>query len=226
MTIQCVWGQAINHGPLDGLGFDAFCANPGTGLFALSDGANSCPDSGKAAKWLCERITQTPVTEQAPLNFEPVVRQLHQDMLQIFPDTAATLVGLHLAPQGLRLVSVGDSEVCVFERRWWGRWVKRHTMPKDLDPQGNPSQMLASEVLDTVHQHDMSKQKIRLALMLSDGPARVLPASSIQLAIEKISHKPPTSDDLDYLCQNLANEALALGCHDDVSVVLIWILYE
>jgi serine/threonine protein phosphatase PrpC len=226
MTMLCVWGQAINHGPLDGLGFDAFCANASTGLFALSDGANSCPDSGKAAKWLCEQITQTPLDEPPPLNFEPVVRGLHLDMLQRFPNTAATLVGLHLAPQGLRLVSVGDSELSVFERRWWGRWVKRHTMPKDLDAQGNPSQMLASEVLDTVHQHDMFKKKVLLALMLSDGPARVLLESSVQLAIEKISHKPPTSDDLNYLCQNLANEALAMGCHDDVSVALIWIRYE
>ena len=226
MTRQCVWGQAINQGPPYGLGFDACCANAVTGLFALSDGANSCPDSGKAAQWLCEQITQTPQDEPPPLNFEPVVRRLHQDMLVRFPDTAATLIGLQLAPQGLRLVSVGDSELSVFERSWWGRWFKRHTMPKDLNAQGHPSQMLASEVLDTVHQHDMPKQKVMLALMLSDGPARVLPSSSVTRAIGKINNQTPSSDDLDYLCQSLASEALDLGCHDDVSVVLIWIRYE
>lgn len=226
MTAHCVWGQAINHGPLDGLGFDAFCANPDTGVFALSDGANSCPDSGKAAKWLCEHITQPPEPEQDTLNFEPLVRGLHQDMLQRFPDTAATLIGLHLTPWGLRLVSVGDSELTVFERRLWGRWDKRHTMPKDLDDLGHPSQLLASEVLNTVHQHDIPRKKALLVLMMSDGPARILSESSVLRAIDKLSQQTPSSDDLNYLCENLADEALALGCHDDVSVVLIWIRYE
>ena len=224
--MNCVWGQAINHGPPEGLRFDAFCANPATGVFALSDGANSCPESGKAAKWLCEHITHIPQPEQHTLNFEPLVRCLHQDMLQHFPDTAATLVGLQLAPRGLRLVSVGDSELTVFERRWWGRWVKRHTMPKDLDAHGHPSQLIASEVLDTVHQYDIPRQKILLVLMMSDGPARILSESSVHQAIGKISHKTPSSDDLDYICQNLANEAMGAGCHDDVSVALIWIRYE
>jgi serine/threonine protein phosphatase PrpC len=225
MTVQCIWGQAINQGPPDGLGFDAFCANPEAGVFALSDGANSCPDSGKAAQWLCAQITQAPQPPQDPLDFEPVVKALHHDMLQRFPDTAATLVGVYLGSGGLRLVSVGDSEVSVFERRWWGRWAKRHTMPKDLDGQGHPSQLLASEVLDTVHQHDIPKQKVLLTLMMSDGPARVLPESSVLRTIEKLSHQTPSRGDLNYLCENLANEALALGCHDDVSVVLMWIRY-
>jgi serine/threonine protein phosphatase PrpC len=62
--------------------------------------------------------------------------------------------------------------------------------------------------------------------MMSDGPARILSESSVLRAIDKLSQQTPSSDDLNYLCENLANEALALGCHDDVSVVLIWIRYE
>ncbi len=38
MTRLCVWGQAINHGPPNRLGFDAFYANAVNGLFSLSDG--------------------------------------------------------------------------------------------------------------------------------------------------------------------------------------------
>ena len=227
MTPKCIFGKAINHGPDKGLGFDAFNACPDHGLYALSDGANSCPDSGQAALWLCHQITQATVSEGKSLNFEPLVRDLHKVMLLSFPNTAATLVGLHVAPCGLRLVSVGDSDLTLYKRRWlgWGPWQKHCAMPKDLDSDGNPSQLIASEVLDTVHQLDLPAQGTWLALMMSDGPARVLPASSLQKTLQKISRQTPSCEDLDYLCQSLANEALSSGCGDDVSVAMLWIRY-
>jgi hypothetical protein len=193
MNPKCILGKAINHGPEKGLGFDAFGACPEQGLYALCDGANSCPDSGQAALWLCHQITHTPMHEDKPLNFEPLVRDLHEDMLLSFPNTAATLVGLHVAPWGMRLVSVGDSDLTLFKRRWrgWGSWQKNCTMPKDLDTDGNPSQLIAS----------------------------------LQKTLQKISHQTPSSEDLDYLCRALADEALSSGCQDDVSVAMLWIRY-
>lgn len=227
MNPKCILGKAINHGSEKGLGFDAFSGCPEQGLYALCDGANSCPDSGQAALWLCHQITHTPMPEGKPLNFEPLVRDLHEDMLLSFPNTAATLVGLHVAPWGLRLVSVGDSDLTLYKRRWrgWGSWQKNCTMPKDLDTDGNPSQLIASEVLDTVHQLDFPAQGTWLALMMSDGPARVLPTSSLQKTLQKISHQTPSTEDLDYLCRALADEALSSGCQDDVSVAMLWIRY-
>jgi serine/threonine protein phosphatase PrpC len=220
-------GKAINHGPDKGLGFDAFSANPEQGLYALCDGANSCPDSGQAALWLCQQITHAQVPEDRPLNFEPLVHDLHEHMLTSFSNTAATLVGLHVAPWGLRLVSVGDSELTLYKRRWWGwgPWQKNCTMPKDLDANGHPRQLIASEVFDTVHQLELPAQGTWLALMMSDGPARVLPASSVQKTLQKISHQTPSSEDLNYLCETLAHEALSSGCQDDVSVAMLWIRY-
>lgn len=227
MTPTCILGKAINHGPDNGLGFDAFSACPEEGLYALCDGANSCPDSGQAALWLCQQITDAQVPKDQHLNFEPLVRDLHEHMLVSFPNTAATLVGLHVAPWGLRLVSVGDSELTVYKRGWWGRgpWQKNRTMPKDLDTDGHPRQLIASDVLDTVHQLDLPAQGTWLALMMSDGPARVLTASVLQKTLQKISQRTPSSEDLDYLCQTLANEALSSGCQDDVSVAMLWIQY-
>ena len=124
-------------------------------------------------------------------------------------------------------LSVGDSDLTLYKRRWggWGSWQKNCTMPKDLDTDGNPSQLIASEVLDTVHQLDLPAQGTWLALMMSDGPARVLPTSSLQKTLQKISHQTPSSEDLDYLCRALADEALSSGCQDDVSVAMLWIQY-
>ena len=224
MTPMCILGTAINFGPSDGLGFDAFSACPEQGLYALCDGANSCPDSGQAALWLSKQITQAQVHGDQPLNFEPLVFDLHQDMLQSFPNTAATLVGLHVAPRMIRLVSVGDSELTLYQRSWWGwgPWQKRCTMPKDLDATGNPRQLIASEVLDAVHQHDLPAQGAWLALLMSDGPARVLPISSLNKTLHKVSKQIPSPEDLSYLCQTLAQEALSSGCQDDISVAMVW----
>jgi hypothetical protein len=227
MNPQCILGKAINHGPVNGLWFDAFSARPAQGLYALCDGANSCTDSGRAALWLCQQITDAKVPEARPLDFEPLVRSLHEDMLVSFPDTAATLVGMHITPLGLRLVSVGDSELALYERCcWgWGPWQLACIMPKDLDAHGHPSQLIASEVLDTVHQSDFKARGTWLALMMSDGPARVLPSASVKKMLGKITRQTPTSEDLDYFCQTLANEALASGCQDDVSIAMLWVRF-
>lgn len=228
MTHRCVFGQAINHGSEGSAGFDAFSSHVPNGLFALCDGANSCSDSGRAAAWLAQQITQTPVNDREFINFQSRVVELHQQMLSDFPETASTLIGLHVKPQGLRLVSVGDSQLTLYKHKRWTRraWRKVHAMPQDIDANGHPSQLIASEVLNTVHQHDVPVAPAWLVVMMSDGPARLLSDVSIDNALTRIGELTPSSEDLNYLCQCLANEALSLGCRDDISIVLVWVRYE
>jgi len=228
MNPHCVFGQAINHGHRGKGGFDAFQAQPAQGLYALCDGANSCLDSGRAAAWLAENITHTPEPDrQVFIDFRSRVFELHGQMLSIFPETASTLIGLHVRPQGLRLVSVGDSQLTLYQPNRWTRksWKKAHTMPQDIDANGHPSQLIASEVLNTVHQHDIQATSTWLAVLMSDGPAKLLSEVSIEHALLRIGHDSPSSNDLDYLCQSLADEALTLGCRDDVSLAMVWIRY-
>jgi serine/threonine protein phosphatase PrpC len=228
MTPRCVFGQAINHGAEGSAGFDAFSAHAPSGLFALCDGANSCADSGRAAAWLAQQITQTPVDDGEFINFRARVVELHQQMLSDFPETASTLIGLHVRPQGLRLVSVGDSQLTLYKPKRWrrGAWGKVHAMPQDIDADGHPSQLIASEVLNTVHQHDVPVASAWLVVMMSDGPARLLSDVSIDEALMRIGQLTPSPEDLDYLCQSLAHEALSLGCRDDISIALVWVRYE
>jgi len=229
MTPLCVSGQAINHGPRGDGGFDAFQAQANQGLYALCDGANSCPDSGKAAVWLAQRITQTPRMESHGfVDFRARVVELHEQMLTEFPETASTLIGLHVRPHGLRLVSVGDSQLTLYQHKGWTRksWKKVHTMPQDIDVNGHPSQLIASEVLNTVHQHDFPSTSTWLAVMMSDGPAKLLSDACVEAALRRIGQDTPSAEDLDYLCESLADEALSLGCRDDVSIALVWIRYD
>lgn len=229
MIPHCVFGQAINHGPGGEGGFDAFQAQPSQGLYALCDGANSCLGSGRAAVWLAEQITQTAETAgHVFIDSRARVVELHEQMLTQFPVTASTLIGLHVRPLGLRLFSVGDSQLTLYQPHRWSRksWKKIHTMPLDIDENGHPSQLIASEILHTVHQQDFPPAPTWLAVLMSDGPAKYLSDATIETALLRIGHNTPSANDLDYLCQSLADEALAAGCRDDVSLALVWIRYE
>lgn len=224
MNPQTVLGQCINQRRDGVLGFDAFAANPAQGLFALCDGANSCPGSGQAALWLSEQLVDAQRCGSAWAEFESHVFQLHRDMLERFVETASTALWCRVTAQGLRLASVGDSSLRVYRRAWagWGSWQAICTMPRDLDAQGNPRQLIGSEVLDTVHQQDLPARGPLLTLMMSDGPANSLSEGAVQGVLHSLKKQAPSAHDLDYLCRQLVDEALNLGCQDDASVAMVW----
>jgi serine/threonine protein phosphatase PrpC len=221
---QTVLGQCINQRRDGVLGFDAFAANQAQGLFALCDGANSCPDSGQAAQWLSQQLVDTERCGSARAKFESHVFQLHRDMLERFPETASTAVWSRVTPQGLTLSSVGDSSLRVYRRSWagWGKWQVICAMPRDLDNLGNPRQLIGSEVLDTVHHLALPARGTLLTLMMSDGPANILSDGMVQEVLRSLKRQAPSAHDLDYLCRQLVEEALNLGCQDDASAAMVW----
>jgi serine/threonine protein phosphatase PrpC len=221
---QIVLGQCINQ-RRDGLtGFDAFAANAEQGMFALCDGANSCPDSGKAAQWLCQQLVEQGPCATGAVEFETCVYQLHHEILHRFPDTASTALSVQVGVTGMTLHSVGDSSLRVYKRSWagWGRWQEISAMPRDIDERGHPRQLIGSEVLDTVHHRLLRAQGPLLALMMSDGPADTLTDRMIKDVLQSIQRQSPSSHDLDYLCQELVHDALNMGCPDDASVAMVW----
>jgi len=222
-----VAGSCINVGGAGHLGFDAFSANPEAGLFVLCDGANSCPGSGKAAAWLSDSLAHDPDARHGPKGFEASLRRLHLDMLVGFPETAATVVAVSANSLGLMLASVGDSYLSLLKPSLagWGAWQWVHTMPRDIDPQGHPSQLVGSEVFVRVHSLMEPPQGRFLALLMSDGPANILSEAELLQSVRTLGRRVPSSHDLDYLCKTLAVLALQRGCQDDVSVAMVYIAY-
>ena len=109
-----VHAAVLNFNAKPHKGFDAFGVNEEDSVYALCDGANSCPDSGKAARWLCEQMVA---------NIQDIEHQVfvkHQEMLAQFPETASTLVRLQIAQQQLHMASLGDSYLTVFRKSWHG----------------------------------------------------------------------------------------------------------
>lgn len=224
MNAQIVLGQCINR-RRDGLtGFDAFAAHRERGLFALCDGANSCPNSGLAAQWLSQALIDDALCIDNAITLDAKVRKLHFEMHQRFPETASTALWVQIETQGMSLGSVGDSCLHVYRRSWagWGPWRQICTMPRDLDEQGHPRQLIGSEVLDTVHHRTLMPQGPMLALMMSDGPANTLPEGTLQNVLHTLKRQQPSPHDLDYLCQQLVDSTLDLGCQDDASVAMVW----
>lgn len=224
MTAHVIHGQCINQRRDSAIGFDAFAAAAGASCFALCDGANSCPDSGRAAEWLSQQLVAMPVT-QTERSFATLAHDLHEEMQTRFPETASTAVWLHAHAHGVQLGSVGDSSLKIYSRAWlgWGPWREVDAMPRDIDENGHPSQLLGSEVLYKAHCRRLPARGALVALMMSDGPANVLLDESVLLVLNTLGRHKPSCQDLDYLCRSLVNQALDLGCQDDASVAMIWL---
>lgn len=223
-ALRLVSGSCINHGRPDRLGFDSYASHPGHGVFVLCDGANSCPDSGKAAQWLSQSLANDPRVFDDQGGFDLCLRSLHRDMIEQFPITAATVLALRVDAQGMALASVGDSRLILLRRSLagWGPWRRVHEMPRDLNEEGHPTQLLGSEVLDQVHQAHFAPRGRFLAVLMTDGVANSLDDEEVFEVVAALGRLTPSAHDLDYLCQTLTGMALERGCHDDLSVVMIY----
>jgi serine/threonine protein phosphatase PrpC len=223
-----VAGSCINQGQPGSLGFDAFAGDSRRGVFVMCDGANSCPDSGQAAQWLAEALAFDARVSESGLGFEPGIRALHLEMLDRFPQTAATVLAMRVDHEGLTLASVGDSRMTLLKPSWWGwgPWRLAWHMPQDINAQGHPSQLVGSEVLDQVHlRHVTAKGRCLVALM-TDGAAHVIDEHELCNLLQPLGRQMPSADDLNYWCETMAHQALAQGCLDDISVALVMVRFD
>ena len=219
MTGIKVHAVALNFNAASNKGFDAFSVNEDESIYVLCDGANSCPDSGLAARWLCSQmICEENDTQQQMLT-------AHQEMLWRYPNAASTLLQVKIKDRYLSLSSLGDSFLSVYRKSWFGfgGWSCVHEMPRDLDSFGHPSQLIGSEVCEKLHTHSMSVSELYCIAMMSDGPGLVLPNEYISKRLAVLGRTQPSHSDLQYVCESLAQEAQKRGCQDDISVALIWI---
>jgi len=219
MTTILVHAAVVNFNAQPHKGFDAFCVNQDASVYALCDGANSCPDSGIAARWLCEQMVAD------TQDIQQQVFAIHHEMLEQFPDTASTLIRLQIAKQQLHMASLGDSFLKVYRKSWhgFGKWACVHEMPRDLNAYGHPSQLLGSEMCEKLHMATLPMSGIYCMAMMSDGPGLVLPTAYVAQRLSVLGKTQPSAQDLNYLCVSLAEDAQKRGCQDDTSVALIWL---
>lgn len=222
MTLRCVHACALNVNAEAAMGFDAFSANAEDCIFTLCDGANSCPDSGVAARWLSQVMAHAD-TENLPQQ----LLSTHAEMCQKFPVTGSTLLRVHAREQGLQLATLGDSFLWLFQKPWRGLapWRCIDQMPRDVDDKGHPTQLVGSEVCHTLHTRQHPPQGIYCAVLMSDGPGLLTTDQHLKARLSLLGRTEPSAADLDYLCHSLALEARTAGCRDDISVAMVWLKY-
>jgi len=207
-------------------GCDAFAHDAQAGIWVMADGANSCPGAKQAAQWLVTQIVNVLAHGQllSDSEFQRSVLAVHTQMLSIHPETAATLLIGQIGSDSIRLASIGDSMLRAFHQPAWllARWREQLAMPRDLDAIGNPSQLIGSEVCETVHVRHLPLGGRWLLVFMTDGAAATVTSSALTMSLATLGRQQPSPDDLEYLCRDLALQALAAGCRDDVSVAMVW----
>ena len=207
-------------------GCDAFAHNQTAGIWVMADGANSCPGAKQAAEWVVDRMV-TALEQSQPITdheFESCVFSIHSEMLLVHPETAATLLICQVCSEGIRLASIGDSSLRAFRPPIWplSRWREYLVMPLDIDPNGNPTQLIGSEVCETVHVRHLKVDAKWLLVFMTDGAAEFIESRALGASLATLGRQQPSSDDLEYLCKDLCRQALDAGCRDDISVAMVW----
>jgi len=233
VSLQCVHAIALNVKGQALKGFDAFSANLETREFALCDGANSCAGSGEAARWLCHQMvnpdnSRPNGTIDTPLALQDRLFVAHQSMLSKHPETGSTLVYLSVdSNNGLTMASLGDSFLRVYRPTWggFGKWTMVQEMTRDLDANGHPSQMVGSEVCNTLHISQLPAKGTYCVVMMSDGPGLLMNPTFVATRLSTMGSRQPSESDLQYLCVSMAEHALNRGCLDDTSVAMVWVKF-
>jgi hypothetical protein len=208
-------------------GCDAFAHDAQAGIWVMADGANSCPGAKQAALWVATQIVDVLAQGQlqSDSEFERSVLAVHTQMLSKHPETAATLLIGQICPDCIRLASIGDSLLRAFHQPAWllSRWREKVAMPRDVDTIGNPTQLIGSEVCETVHMRRLPLGGRWLLVFMTDGAAAAIKSPALVMSLAMLGRQQPSPDDLEYLCRDLALQALAAGCQDDVSVAMVWL---
>jgi serine/threonine protein phosphatase PrpC len=221
--MQVQYGISLNLYAAEHKGYDAFGVNLNHYRFVLCDGANSTKISKQGAQWLSEFMAQQ--ANDASTSVELKLRQAHEGMQIQFPESASTFIQLQVSENGLFLASVGDSFLNIYQRSYWGLGAWRCTlkMPRDCNSEGHPSQLIGSEVFEQVHFQQLPPKGVYCAVLMSDGVGLYVTDDMITERMKALGRQIPSRDDMDYLSRCLAEQALKLGSHDDVSISMVWI---
>ena len=225
--MTAVYAAITNFQSHPSFGCDAFAHNQAAGVWVMADGANSCPGARQAAEWVTDRMVDALEQNQSITDreFETCVLSVHSEMLLVHPETAATLLICQVCSESIRLASIGDSSLRAFRPPTWpfSGWKEYLVMPLDIDPNGNPTQLIGSEVCEKVHVRHLKVEAKWLLVFMTDGAAEFIHSAALEASLATLGRQQPSSDDLEYLCKDLSRQAINAGCRDDVSIAMVWV---
>ena len=224
--MKYIFSTTTNYGDKSVVGFDFFATFDN--VFALCDGANSCHNSGILAEKLSRKIVKNwaspSLDKKLRKNYlSAQIIQIHKELLLDNLDAASTLVALGVFDDFFEMISVGDSYGEVFEKVSKKKWEHFSSMPRDIDLNNNPFQLIGSEVLENVHYQVFPTKKTWCIFMMSDGLGNFVDSSDLLERLSLLGDELPNENDLDFIANDLAKSAFIRGSKDDISVTVIFL---
>ncbi len=220
------FGSSVNILGKNSSGFDSFSFKNRT--FILCDGANSCKNGGVLANKLSKSIANkwSDVHKASKQKDEFVFSLIHNEHKYYLSnnfEAASTLVGMKIMSHEFEMISVGDSYGEIFYKDQNLGWKKIDSMPRDIDENGHPWQLIGSAVLEKVHHKQFSLNGSYCIFLMTDGAGNFLTERSFSRILNLINNEKPNPADLDYLSSDLVFEARSNGSSDDISIIILFI---
>ncbi len=220
------YAVVINGGKRKYECFDAFARVSDS--FTLCDGANSCKNSGKLAKKLASlfskkisSIAMKKVDREREIS--KIVLDIHENCALNNEAGASTLLGLNILKDSYEIISVGDSYGKVFTRNPDGEWTEHCSIPRDLDYNGNPWQLIGSDVCELVHYTRLYRENVACVFLMSDGVGDFIKNSDIEKILNKKDIKKFNPSNLRKIVESLLSISGERGSKDDMSICMAFI---
>ncbi|MAI29255.1 MAG: hypothetical protein CMP38_03505 [Rickettsiales bacterium] len=220
------YGSKINLTNSGLKGFDSFFSTKN--CFVLCDGANSCVNGGIFAENLSKSVALNWSSKKKLFGnrkkyLYSFLLHEHKNYLSKKLDAASTLVALGIFDDNFEVFSVGDSYAEIYFRSNTKSWMKIFSMPRDINLNGDPWQLIGSDVFEKINYKNFNDLGTYCIFLLTDGAGNYLQDKNLLRILNTIGDKTPDSYDLNYLSTDLAFEAKLNGSNDDISVVTLFV---
>ncbi len=223
--MRCIFSSTTNYGDKLASGFDFFYSLEN--IFALCDGANSCQNSGILARKLSKKVINnwaSPSLDKKVRKeyLKSAIKKIHEELLLDNLDAASTLMALGVFDNFFEMVSVGDSYGVVFEKIN-KKWRHYFSMPRDIDSDDNPFQLIGSDVFKELHYQIFPQKNSWCIFMMSDGLGNFVDYNDLMESLSLFGDNFPNESDLEFIVNDLAKSALRRGSKDDISATIIFL---
>ena len=221
------YAEIINQHTGSGDCFDSF--DRADGLFVLCDGVNSSKNGGKFSTLLCktflEQCTYREFTKtERSEEFSSILFSVHHNLKSLNLGASSTLISVFYNSKFFELISVGDSFGEVFKKTMDGDWRHDFSMPRDIDTNGNPWQLIGSEVFQKVNYRQFNGSNRWCIFLMSDGLGNHIKGGDLMENLSLIRSDPGNLD-LRFIANELVNKAKMSGSLDDISICIIFLGY-
>jgi serine/threonine protein phosphatase PrpC len=222
--IEVVSGYTLNYDLGNSQGFDAIFFDLKSQTFVLCDGANSTPWGGHCAELCCSLLGKSLSSKE--MSSESIIETIFDDVQsqisETFSNAACTAISLKSSSEKLWIASCGDSQIELLnEHALWG-WKSVFSTKLNQDSNGHPSQLIGRGAYICPDIYSEECKGTSVALLMSDGVHRFTSTKNRVEVLKTIKSLKPSSEDLNFLAQTIADLALSNGSNDDISILILW----